>query len=81
MINSVIENDNKLKSKIKLNNIIDEMYLLPKWEKIKSFNITETFFLFWEKAVNLNSGSFHPKTILRSIQFVQKTEKIWLLWI
>ena len=53
MINSLINKENKQqnKSNISVDSLLNDVYLLPKWEMIKSFNISEMTFFFKRKSV------------------------------
>lgn len=53
MINSIIKNDKK-QNNISVKHILDEVYLFPQWEKIKSFSITKSMFLFKGKVLDLD---------------------------
>ena len=54
MINSLIKKESKQqnKSNISVDSLLNDVYLLPKWEMIKSFNLTEITFLLKRKSVN-----------------------------
>ncbi len=51
MINTLIRTENK--SKVDLDNIINSIYLLPQWEKIKEFSVQQKR-LFIRKSFNVN---------------------------
>ena len=53
MINSIIKNDKK-QNNISVRSLLYESYLFPDWEKIKTFSITKSLFLFKEKILNLD---------------------------
>ena len=52
MMDTVIKNDNK--KDLLLENILNDIYLLPKWEMIKSFSLTEKHLFFHKKILNVN---------------------------
>ena len=52
MIDTIIKNDNK--HKLSVEDLLNEVYLLPKWEKIKTFSLTQKRFLFGIKSFNVN---------------------------
>ncbi len=75
MINSLIKNDNK-NNKIPVQNLLDDIYLFPQWEKIKSFNITEKVFIFKKKTLKLNMfRKFSSKNLLEKYSIRTKDEK------
>lgn len=47
MINTILKNNDK--HQITIDNVINDIYLLPKWEKLKSFCINEKGILFLKK--------------------------------
>ena len=51
MINTIIKTN--LKSKPDLDNLLNNIYLLPQWEKIKEFALLEKWF-FIQKSINVN---------------------------
>ena len=52
MINSVVIEENKHKQIV--GHIADDIYLLPRWEIIKSFAVREKKFFFFNKFINVN---------------------------
>ncbi len=63
MINTVVSNNNK--QKLSLDNILNDIYLLPKWEMIKSFSLTQKKFFIKSKSVNVNLfRKFSSKNLL-----------------
>jgi len=52
MINTIVKNDNK--HKLSVENLLNDIYLLPKWEMIKSFSLTGKRFFFIKEILNVN---------------------------
>ncbi len=52
MLNTIDVKDNK--SKILVNNLINNLYFLPDWEKIKTFSLFKTGFLFKKSSLKVN---------------------------
>ena len=52
MLNTLTNNNNK--TKLQLENIQEEIFLLPKWEKIKSFMVLNNIFLFGKSTTKIN---------------------------
>lgn len=62
MINTIVNNN---KQKLSLDNILNDIYLLPKWEMIKSFALTQKKFFIKAKSVNVNLfRKFSSKNLL-----------------
>ncbi len=77
MINSLIKNDNKQQNKVSVNNILDEIYLLPKWEKIKEFSVSKKIFFFKTKVLNLNLfRKFSSKNLLEKYSIRTEDDKV-----
>ncbi|MBQ9246096.1 hypothetical protein IJ182_07510 [bacterium] len=54
MINSLIKHENKNNnSKVLVNSILNDIYLLPKWEMIKEFTLSDRNFLFIRNSLNV----------------------------
>lgn len=63
MINTVINNNNK--QKLSLDNILSDVYLLPKWEMIKSFSLMQKKFFIKTRTINVNLfRKFSSKNLL-----------------
>ena len=52
MLNTLVKENNK--QNISIENLLKDVYLLPKWEMIKSFALTEKRFFFRKKLVNID---------------------------
>ncbi len=77
MINSLIKHENKNNNKVEVNDLIDDIYLLPKWEKIKSFSISKKFLLFNTKILNLDLyRKFSSKNKLEKYSVRTEDEKV-----
>jgi hypothetical protein len=76
MINSLIKNDNK-QNKVPVQNLLDDIYLLPQWEKIKSFNISAKGFLFRHINLKLNMfRKFSSKNLLEKYSVRTKDDNV-----
>ena len=65
MVNSI--SINKIEQKPVVGNIVNDIYLLPKWEIIKTFEINEKKFFFFNKTISIN--------ILRKFSAKNRLEK------
>ena len=52
MLNTLVKENNK--QNISIENLLKDVYLLPKWEMIKSFALTEKRFFFRKKLINID---------------------------
>ncbi len=74
MINTLIKHNNKVNNDLK--NILDNIYLLPNWEKINSFLLSEKkFFMFKSKRFNL-FRKFSSKNMLEKYELRTLDNKI-----
>ena len=75
MIDTIIKNDNK--NKLSVEDLLNEVYLLPKWEKIKTFSLTQKRFLFGIKSYNVNVfRKFSSKNQLEKYSIRTDDEKV-----
>ena len=75
MIDTIIKNDNK--HKLSVEDLLNEVYLLPKWEKIKTFSLTQKRFLFGIKSYNVNVfRKFSSKNQLEKYSIRTDDEKV-----
>ena len=75
MIDTIIKNDNK--HKLSVEDLLNEVYLLPKWEKIKTFSLTQKKFLFGIKSFNVNVfRKFSSKNQLEKYSIRTDDEKV-----
>ncbi len=78
MINSLINKDNK--SKLSAENLINEIYLLPKWEKIKTFSIIQKKLFFITNSSDFNLyRKFSSKNMLEKYTIKTGDEKVCAL--
>lgn len=54
MVNTVIKSEKKEQHYISLDNLLNDIYLLPNWEKIKEVSMEEKRFFFIKKSVQAN---------------------------
>lgn len=63
MINTLVKNEKK--QRVTVESILNDIYLLPKWEKIKSFSLLEKRFFFGIKSINVDIfRKFSSKNLL-----------------
>ena len=75
MIDTIIKNDNK--HKLSVEDLLNEVYLLPKWEKIKTFSLTQKRFLFGLRSFDVNVfRKFSSKNQLEKYSIRTEDEKI-----
>ena len=80
MINSLIKHENKTNNKLSVGNILNEVYLVPQWEKIKSFSISENVFFFYKRNLKLNLyRKFSFKNQLEKYSIRTEDEKVLAL--
>ena len=74
MINSLLNKDNK--SKLSAQNIINEVYLIQKWEKIKNFCFTQKKFFFVNNSSEFDLyRKFSSRNMLEKYIIKYKDEK------
>ena len=74
MINTIIKTN--LKSKPDLDNLLNNIYLLPQWEKIKEFSLLKKRF-FMQKSFNVNLyRKFSSKNMLEKYSIRVGEEKV-----
>ena len=77
MINSLIKHENKNNNRINVDNLLNDVFLLPKWEMIKSFSITEMNFLFKKSTLNLQLyRKFSSKNQLEKYSIRTEDDKV-----
>jgi hypothetical protein len=54
MVNTIIKSEKIEHSKISINSLLNDIYLLPKWEKIKEVSLEEKRFFFIKKTKQVN---------------------------
>ena len=75
MIDTIIKNDKKYK--LSVEDLLNEVYLLPKWEKIKTFSLTQKRFLFGLRSFDVNVfRKFSSKNQLEKYSIRTEDEKI-----
>lgn len=63
MINTILNNNTK--QKLSIDNILNDIYLLPKWEMIKSFSLTQKRFFIKAKSISVDLyRKFSSKNLL-----------------
>lgn len=74
MLNTLVKENNK--HNISIENLLNDVYLLPKWEKIKAFSLTEKRFFFRRKLVNVDLyRKFSSKNQLEKYSIRTEDEK------
>ncbi len=79
MVNSLINKEIKKQTKtnISVDSLLNDVYLLPKWEMIKSFNLPEITFLLKRKSVNYKLyRKFSSKNKLEKYQIRTADKKV-----
>lgn len=75
MINTLVKNENK--HKISVENLLNDIYLLPKWEMIKTFALTQKRFFVGLKSFNVNLfRKFSSKNLLEKYSIRTDDEKV-----
>ena len=75
MLNTLIKENNK--QNISIENLLKDVYLLPKWEMIKSFALTEKRFFFRKKLVNVDLyRKFSAKNQLEKYSIRTEDERV-----
>ena len=75
MLNTLVKENNK--QNISIENLLKDVYLLPKWEMIKSFALTEKRFFFRKRLVNVDLyRKFSAKNQLEKYSIRTEDEKI-----
>lgn len=75
MLNTLVKENNK--HNISIENLLNDVYLLPKWEMIKSFSLTEKRFFFRKKLVNVDLyRKFSSKNQLEKYSIRTEDEKV-----
>lgn len=77
MINSLIKHENKNNNKVSIDNILNDIYLLPKWEMIKEFTIFDNSFFFIKNSLNLKLyRKFSSKNQLEKYSIRTENDKV-----
>ena len=75
MLNTLVKENNK--QNISIENLLKDVYLLPKWEMIKSFALTEKRFFFRKRLVNVDLyRKFSAKNQLEKYSIRTEDERI-----
>lgn len=75
MLNTLVKENNK--QNISIENLLKDVYLLPKWEMIKSFALTEKRFFFRKKLINVDLyRKFSSKNQLEKYSIRTEDEKV-----
>jgi hypothetical protein len=74
MINTLVRNNNKI---LTVEKVFNDIYLLPKWEKIKSFSFTKRLMMFKTRSLDVNLfRKFSSKNLLEKYSLRTTNDKI-----